>query len=131
MAEAVLRHLSDGQIEVRSAGLGKKEIKPTVFEVMEEYGIPLVGHSSKTLEAIKDLQPFDYAVIVCKTDENECPGFTELARNHLFWEIEGPFSPRKPADLDAAEKLIHYRGLRDQIVARVTGWLEEHRDELA
>lgn len=129
MAEAILRHLSAGKIEVYSAGFGKKDIKPTVFEVMEESGIPLEGHCSKTVEEIRELQPFDYAIVVCKTDESQCPGFTELAGKHLFWEIESPFEGRKPADLDPAEKLIHYRSLRDQVYAQVTRWFEECGNE--
>lgn len=128
MAEAFLRHLSGGKIRVYSAGFGKKAIKPTVFEVMEESGIPLDGHYSKTVEEIHDLRPFDYAIIVCKSDENQCPGFTEFAKNHLFWDIESPFRGRKPADLDPSEKLIHYRSLRDQVYSQVTKWLEELSD---
>lgn len=127
MAEAILRHLSGGRILVRSAGLGRKEIKPTVFEVMEESDIPFEGHFSKTVEDVRDLQPFDYGIIVCKADENECPGFNELAKNHLSWDIESPFPGRKPSDLGPGEKRIHYRSLRDQLQSHVIRWLEELR----
>ncbi|MCG8599646.1 MAG: arsenate reductase ArsC [Verrucomicrobiales bacterium] len=124
MAEAFLRHLSGGSIQAYSAGLGKKDIKPTVFEVMEESGIPLEGHVSKTVDEVRDLQPFDYVIVVCKTNENECPGFTDLAHHHLSWEIESPFPDRKPADLNPSEKLTHYRSLRDQVSDCVARWLE-------
>lgn len=130
MAEALVNHLSGGKVRAHSAGLGKKDIKPTVFEVMKESGIPFDDHFSKTVEDIKNLPIFDYAIIVCKTEENECPAFTDLARTHLSWEIEGPFQPRKPADLDPSEKLIHYRSLRDQVHSRVSQWLEEISDEI-
>lgn len=123
MAEAVLRNLADEHVHAFSAGLATKPIKPTVFEVMEEEGYSLEGHTSKTLEEIAGQEPFDYAVIVCKAEENQCPGLSDMAKQTLYWEIEGPFPGRKPVDFSNEEKLVHYRCLRDQVYDKVVGFI--------
>lgn len=123
MAEAILRDLAGDCFEVLSAGIGTKAIKPAVFSVMKEAGISMEGHASKSLDDIRESAPFDHVIIVCKTDENQCPGFIAAAHNKLRWEVESPFPGVSPSQLSEEERLIHYRSLRDQLRDSIEEWL--------
>ena len=123
MAEAILRDLAGDCFEVLSAGIGTKAIKPAVFSVMEEAGISMEGHHSKSLDHIRECAPFDHVIIVCKTDESQCPGFIASAHNKLRWQVESPFPGIPPSQLSEEEKLIHYRSLRDQLRSSIEAWI--------
>lgn len=122
MAEAILRAQTAERFEVYSAGLKTKTIKPTVFDVMQEVGISLAGHYSKTIEEVYDGNPFDYAVLVCNS---QCPATGELAKKTLHWDVSSPFPGRKPVDLSSSEKLLHYRSMRDQLQDQICCWLNQ------
>jgi len=59
MAEAILRHLSQGQIDVHSAGNEPSDIHPLARQVMRARGISLEGQRSKHLSEFAG-QRFDY-----------------------------------------------------------------------
>src|SRR5207342_1749488 len=50
MAEALLRRHAGDRFEVYSAGLEPKGIHPLTIRVMNEIGIPLEGHRSKSID---------------------------------------------------------------------------------
>ena len=125
MAEAIFRAQMVESFEVFSAGLKTKAIKPTVFDVMQEVGISLAGHYSKTIEDIYDGSPFDYAVLVCSS---QCPATSELAKNTLHWDITSPFPERRPIEMSSSEKLMHYRSMRDQLQEQICCWLNQQDD---
>jgi arsenate reductase len=47
MAEGLLRSLSKGAVEVRSAGTSPSRVNPLAIEAMKEVGIDISGHRSK------------------------------------------------------------------------------------
>ena len=73
MAEAFTRVLSGGTVDACSAGTMQGEgLNPVVAEVMEERGIPLVGHHSKVIDQ-QMVDSADYAFTMgCAIDE-ACP----------------------------------------------------------
>jgi protein-tyrosine-phosphatase len=74
MAEALLRHLSHGQVEVYSAGRHPTQVHPLALAVLEEQGISTEGLRSKSLDEFVG-QSFDVIVTVCDRVRESCPTF--------------------------------------------------------
>ncbi len=74
MAEALLRHLSNGQVEVYSAGSQPTHVHPLALQVLQERGISTEGLRSKSLNEFIG-QSFDVIVTVCDRVRESCPAF--------------------------------------------------------
>jgi protein-tyrosine-phosphatase len=74
MAEALLRHLSHGQVEVYSAGSHPTQVHPLALQVLQERGISTDGLRSKSLDEFVG-QSFDVIVTVCDRVRESCPTF--------------------------------------------------------
>ena len=74
MAEALLRHLSHGQIEAYSAGSHPTQVHPLARQVLKERGISTEGLRSKSLDEFAG-QSFDVIVTVCDRVRESCPTF--------------------------------------------------------
>ena len=74
MAEALLRHLSHGQVEVYSAGSHPTQVHPHALQVLQERGISTEGLRSKSLDEFVG-QSFDVIVTVCDRVREACPTF--------------------------------------------------------
>jgi ArsR family transcriptional regulator, arsenate/arsenite/antimonite-responsive transcriptional repressor / arsenate reductase (thioredoxin) len=75
MAEALLRHLSHGTIEVYSAGSSPTaRIHPLVLRTMEAVGIEMYEQYPKHLDRYRG-QHFDTVVTVCDWGHETCPAF--------------------------------------------------------
>jgi len=125
MAEAFLRKYAGDHFEVHSAGLEPKGIHPLTQQVMEEIGIPLEGHRSKSLDEYFIKMQIGYLITVCAHAEEKCPTMPGLgARVH--WPFEDP------AAFEGTEygKLNKFRQVRDQIEAQVKAWIEESDAQL-
>jgi arsenate reductase len=90
IAEALLRSLSKGRVEVFSAGSQPRpEIHPLARRAVEElYGLNMEGQYPKALEGLFG-QRFDYLISVCDRADASCPVFpgdTERIR----WSLEDP-----------------------------------------
>ncbi len=88
MAEALLRHLSQGNIEAFSAGSEPGEIHPLARQVMRARGIPMDGQRSKHLTEYLG-QPFDYIVTVCDLARETCPVFPGDPEQ-IHWSFADP-----------------------------------------
>ena len=74
MAEGILRHLSEGRIEVQSAGSQPSDIHPLAVQTMARMGIDISWQRSKHLDEFRS-QSFDYVVTVCDRVRESCPTF--------------------------------------------------------
>jgi ArsR family transcriptional regulator, arsenate/arsenite/antimonite-responsive transcriptional repressor / arsenate reductase (thioredoxin) len=74
MAEALLRHLSQGQVEAFSAGSHPTSLHPYAVQVMAAMGIDISGQQSKHYNQYLD-QSFDRIVTVCDRVRESCPNF--------------------------------------------------------
>ncbi|HZW03535.1 MAG TPA: arsenate reductase ArsC [Anaerolineaceae bacterium] len=119
MAEAILRRAAGGRFEVFSAGLDPGTINPDTIAVMEAAGYDLSGQYSKGLDEYLGKQSFDYLITVCSDAEDRCPFFPGAGKR-LHW----PFDDPAKFDGTHAEKLAEFRRVRDQIEAKINGWLE-------
>lgn len=78
MAEGWLRHHAQEVglgAEVHSAGTEATHVKPEAIAVMNEVGIDLAGHTSKTLFDLPDPWAFDVVLTVCDAANEACPAY--------------------------------------------------------
>ena len=87
MAEGWLKHYAQAQglaLEVHSAGTEKTRVKPDAITVMNEVGIDISQHTSKTLWEVPDPWQFDVVVTVCDSANDTCPSYpAETTRLHV------------------------------------------------
>jgi arsenate reductase len=72
MAEGWARHLKGNLIDPYSAGIENHGLDPNAVIVMQEAGVDISGHRSKTLEDLAGIE-FDYVVTVCDRARESCP----------------------------------------------------------
>jgi arsenate reductase len=117
MAEGLLRTLAGGRFDVASAGTEATRVHPLAIRAMEEVGIDLTGHTSKTIDALVD-QPWDYVITVCDSANERCPMFPG-GTTRVHWSFDDP-SQAIGTDED---KLKEFRRVRDDILGRLRHWL--------
>jgi arsenate reductase len=116
MAEGFARALLAADFDVASAGIEKHGLNPLAVEVMQEAGIDISMHRSKSLDELGALD-FDVVITVCGHADETCPAFPG-AVHKLHRGFDDP--PKLAAQAATkAEALAHYRRVRDQIRAYV------------
>lgn len=112
MAEGLCRHLKSDRIEAASAGIEKHGLNALAVRVMNEVGIDISAHRSKTVDDLAGVE-FDYAITVCGHADENCPVFP--ARTKVIHR--GFDDPPKLAagSLSDEQALPHYRRVRDEI----------------
>ena len=113
MAEALANHYGKGRVRAWSAGsrpLG--EIIPQTYEVLEEKGISLEGHSSKGLN---DIPVAEMDVVVGMGCEVACPVPVGFKGRVIEWNIPDPFG----------RELSFFRSVRDSIQRQVVALLND------
>jgi arsenate reductase len=119
MAQGWLRSLGGARYEVESAGTEATRVHPLAIRAMAEAGVPLDGHTSKTVDRFRD-QRWDWVITVCDDANERCPLFPGAARRQ-HWSFEDPSRASGSDD----ERLAAFRKVRDQIRARLDGWLAQ------
>jgi thioredoxin type arsenate reductase len=105
MAEGLWRHEAGAKFEVFSAGTKPSRVRPEAIAVMNEIGLDISGHRSKSVDEFTG-QEFDYVITVCDHANEICPVFPGKTQR-LHWSFEDP--------TDEAS----FRTIRDQIRARI------------
>jgi arsenate reductase len=111
MAAAFLTHLSNGDVEVRSAGSAPADsINPAVVEAMKEIGIDISHEVPKVLttEAV-----IESDVVITMGCGDACPFFP--GKRYLDWKLNDP----------AGQGVASVRPIRDEIKALVEGLIAE------
>jgi ArsR family transcriptional regulator, arsenate/arsenite/antimonite-responsive transcriptional repressor / arsenate reductase (thioredoxin) len=88
MAEALLRHLGNGNIEAYSAGIHPTQLHPDAVRTMDEIGIDIRHQKSKSLRIFEG-ELFDYVITVCDQARENCPTFPDKAVA-LHWGFTDP-----------------------------------------
>jgi arsenate reductase len=117
MAEGFLRARAGDRFEVASAGTEATRVHPLAVRAMDEVGIDLRGHSSKSLDGFLD-RAWDYVITVCDSANERCPVFPGRA-TRLHWSFDDP----SRATGSDAERLETFRRVRDQIARAIADWL--------
>lgn len=113
MAEGLARSLLGERFVVQSAGSEPSRVNPYAVEVMNELGIDLSSHHSKSVQTI-DPATVDTVITLCA--EEVCPVFLGRARR-LHWPIPDPAS--SDPSLGRNEMLQRFRSARDAIHERL------------
>jgi arsenate reductase len=114
MAEALLKHLGDGEFEVFSAGIQpKSEVNPFAIEVLKEKGIPTDRLHPKHVNNFLNYE-IDLVVTVCDNARQSCPHFLG-AKKIEHWSLEDPAAFQGTYD----EILFTFRETRDEIDRRI------------
>lgn len=84
MAEGLLRHDAGYRFEVASAGVEPTQVRPLAIKAMNEIGIDISGHRSKSVDEFEG-QNFDYVITVCDNANQQCPMFPGTTQR-IHWE---------------------------------------------
>ena len=118
MAEALLRDLSRGRIDVHSAGTAPQtDVHPVARQVLKEkHRIETDGLTPKSLDRFLD-QRFDVVITVCDEAAETCPTFPN-ADQRIHWNLEDP--AKVPA---GPEQRRMFEDTANRLVARLRLWL--------
>lgn len=75
MAEGLLRHIAGDEFEVQSAGVSPSLVRPEAIAVMDEIGIDISSHRSKSVDEFTG-EDFGYIITVCDTLRRTVLSFT-------------------------------------------------------
>ncbi len=112
MAEGLCQHFLAEIIEPFSAGIEQHGLNPLAVKVMQEIGIDISSHTSKTTAEL-NIQTFDYVITVCSHAHEHCPVFPAL-KKLIHCAFEDPPALAKHAKTET-EALVYYRKVRDEI----------------
>lgn len=115
MAEGYLRAKYGDRYEAFSAGTRQSTISARAVTVMNEIGIDISRHRSKTLDALGH-EPFDLAVTLCDKAHAVCPVVQNAERT-----IHQGFADPHLTPGNDDEILDGYRRVRDDI----TAWIDQ------
>ncbi len=110
MAEGYLRARAGDRYRVYSAGTEQTHVRPLAVEVMREIGIDLSSHTSKTLDALADVEK-DVVVTVCDQAREACP--VVPARKTVMHES---FPDPSAVEGSEDERRAAFREVRDQLI---------------
>jgi protein-tyrosine-phosphatase/DNA-binding transcriptional ArsR family regulator len=88
IAEALLARMSEGEIEVASAGSNPKPLHPNAVRVVSKRGIDISGNRTKHLDEFL-LVPFDFVITLCDRVREVCPEFP-CRPNLVHWSVPDP-----------------------------------------
>ena len=118
MAEGLLRHLAGDRFEVLSAGVAPGFVRPRAIGVMNEIGIDISHHRSKSLDEFLDT-PLDCVITVCDHANQRCPVFPGRVKR-IHWSIDDPvISASEQMQLEA------FRRARDELRQKIRAFIQE------
>lgn len=116
MAEGLLRHLSQGYLNVSSAGSDPMSIHPDAVRIMQQIGVDI---SQQRPRALSDFvgQEFDYVITVCDKAREICPAFPGTGIQ-LHWGFSDPVIIE-----DEEERAALFRQIAQQLTTRIEYFL--------
>lgn len=115
MAEGILKYLHGKNIFVDSVGVRASEIDGFVVAVMDEIGIDMTKHRSKTFDDLEDTS-FDLIISLSPEAQHSAVEMTRtMACDVEFWPTMDP----SVIEGSREERLDAYRDVRDTLMARI------------
>jgi arsenate reductase len=109
MAEGLLKHITQNEYEIFSAGTKPSHVRPETVKVLAEIGIDISKNRSKSVDEFIN-QKIDYVLTVCDSAKEICPYFPAHTKliHHSFTD---------PAEVKGDEemRIEAFRETRDQI----------------
>jgi protein-tyrosine-phosphatase len=116
MAEAIMKFLHGHQVFIDSVGVRSGEIDGFAVAVMDEIGIDLTRHHSKTFDELDD-DYFDLVIPLSPQAQHRAVEMTRvMAVGIEFWNI---FDPAIIESENREVKLDAYRKVRDELMKRI------------
>lgn len=115
MAEGLMKHLLGHRVYVDSVGVRPGYLDPFVVEVMEEVGIDLSRHRTKTFDTLEDSY-FDLIISLSPEAQHSAVEMTRtMACEVEFWPTLDPTHLEGTRD----QRLDAYRQVRDLLLAKL------------
>ena len=115
MAEGMLKQLLGKRIYVDSVGVRAGELDPFAVAAMDEIGIDMSKHRSKTFEALED-NSFDLIVSLSPEAQHKAVDMTRtMACEVEFWNTFDP----SIVEGSREQRLDAYRDVRDRLMERI------------
>lgn len=116
MAEAILKHLHGHRIYVDSVGVRAGDVDGFAIAVMEEIGIDVSRHHSKSFEDLED-NFYDLVITLSPEAQHKAIELTRtMACDVEYWRT---FDPSVVVSEDREAQLQAYREIRDQLMQRI------------
>ena len=124
MAEAFLNTLAGDRFSAESAGLEPGKLNPIAVTAMQEVGIDISHHQTKSVQQfVQQGEIFDYIITVCdEASAERCPVFPGKGKR-LHWGFPDPSQFQG----NPQEKLERTRQVRDQIKTKIKQSLAEFK----
>ena len=115
MAEGILKYLLGHKIYVDSAGVRSREIDGYAIAVMDEIGIDVSKHRSKTFDDLED-SSFDLVITLSPDAQHRAVEMTRtMAVDVEYWPTLDPTI----VDGNREQTLALFRQVRDQLMERI------------
>ncbi len=111
MAEGIARSLAPPGVTVSSAGSQPSRVNPLAIRALDEIGIDIRSHTSKSIDGISP-QGVDAVITLCA--EEVCPVFLGKA-HRVHWGITDPAGVEGSEN----ERLERFRKVRDELRRRL------------
>ncbi len=109
MAEGLLKHITQNEYEVFSAGTKPSIVRPEAIKALAEIGIDISENRSKSVDEFVNAE-IDYVLTVCDNAQENCPYFPAKTKviHHSFED---------PAEVQGDEetRVEAFRKIRDEI----------------
>ena len=116
MAEAILKFLHGTRIYVDSVGVRSREVDGFAIVVMDEIGIDLSRHNSKTFDDLDDSY-YDLVIPMSPDAQHRAMEITRVMACEVeFWNT---FDPSMLGTADRDQRLEAYRQVRDQLMQKI------------
>ena len=116
MAEAIMKFLHGHRVFIDSVGVRSGEIDGFAVAVMDEIGIDLTRHHSKTFDELED-DYFDIVIPLSPQAQHRAVEMTRvMAVGVEFWNI---FDPAIIESENREVRLDAYRKVRDELMNRI------------
>ena len=112
MAEGIARSLAPAETRISSAGSQPSRVNPLAIRALDEIGIDIRDHHSKSVDSI-DPTAVDVVITLCA--EEVCPVFLGKARR-IHWGLPDPAGVQGTD----AERLESFRRVRDELRRRLS-----------
>ena len=115
MAEGIMKYLHGKRVYVDSAGARQGEIDGFAIAVMDEIGIDLTKHKSKTFDQLED-SSFDLVITLSPEAQHKAVEMTRvMACDVEFWNTFDPTIVEGSRE----ERLAAYRKVRGELMRRI------------
>jgi arsenate reductase len=111
MAEGIARSLAHAGVTVSSAGSQPSRVNPLAIRAMDEIGIDIRSHTSKSVDTISP-EGVDAVITLCA--EEVCPVFLGKA-HRVHWGLPDPAGAGRTEE----EQLHAFRNVRDELRRRL------------